>query len=188
MASSSFGSGPYDRFLLWLSPDFEQAQKEEALLKKRLTRYFALKGCPEIDRDELTSKTIDRVLQKEDHWSQYKEPLLFCVGVARNIWREYLRRPQMDPITTDPPVPDTDADTNREELLQCMEKCLGKLPAEERQLITQYHEGKGRERIENRKRLAEEHGGRGNLRLKVCRISSKVRACMKDDLGKTRKN
>jgi DNA-directed RNA polymerase specialized sigma24 family protein len=181
MASSSSGSGPYDRFLSWLSPDFEQALKEEKLIRKRLTRYFALKGCPEVDRDRLTGETIDTVLKIEDRWNQYKDPLALCVGVARNVWRQYLRQPKTEPIMIDPPIPVPDPD--HEEQLQCLEKCLAELPEDERQLLTQYFHGEGRERIETRRRLAEEQGGSGNLRLTVFRIKAKVRARMFDCLG-----
>src|SRR5215469_2384014 len=40
MASTGAGTGPFDRFLNWLSPDRDEAVKEYEKIRKNITRYF----------------------------------------------------------------------------------------------------------------------------------------------------
>jgi hypothetical protein len=75
---------------------------------------------------------------------------------------------------------------------ECAKRCWRKLPAGEQQLLREWHGGKGRARIENRRRLAERLEIKiEELRGRIFKIKQKLRECrtkclMNEYLKKTR--
>jgi hypothetical protein len=166
----------FGRFLLWLSPNNEQAVKEYLSVRKRLIRFFMHKGCD--DPDALFDETVDIVVGKIEECLHCSNPLGYCYGVARNVWLKYMRKHQRtEPIDTDPalfvpPVQD------REPELRCLDRCVDKLSPDDREIVTQYHRDYGRNKINARKTLASELGGPNALRVRVCRIRKTLRECV----------
>ena len=71
----------------------------------------------------------------------------------------------------------------KERMLNCLEQCAGNLEPPNREIITRYYVGKEREKIENRRALAEELGITMNaLSIRACRIRDKLEACVKQCL------
>jgi len=167
----------FAKFLLWLSDDPDTAAREYEKIRKKMVRYFTLKGCD--DPDTLFDKTIDQAARTHDSTDDYPTPLALCYGVAKNIWREDCRKRKPDPLPDDDllAVPESETE-EREQEAKCLETCLSRLSAGSRNLITRYYQGHGREKIEARKQLAAAHGGENTLRIKAFRIRGKLRVCV----------
>ena len=165
-------------FLLWLSPDPGQAAREYLDIRKTLMKFFVRKGCAH--GEDLTDKTLDRVvLIVHREPEKYSKPIALCYGVAKKVWREYCRVPVPEPLEGDNiPMPPAPEDEFTEHETQCLKHCLDQLPLRDRELITQYHQFQGRHKIENRKRLAQLHGGLNKLRITTCRIRARLHDCI----------
>lgn len=169
----------FGKFLRWLSQNDEAAVREYQSIRLRLIRYFVHKGCS--DPDDLFDKTIDIVIGKIDQGGEYPNPAAFCFGVAKNIWRQDLRERKFTAAVqvehnmayaTHPEL------TMREQELKCLEHCMDELSPGDREIISQYHQGQGHDKIEARKRLADHAGGVNALRIRMCRIRKALRLCV----------
>jgi hypothetical protein len=165
-------------FLLWLSPDPGQAAREYLEIRKTLMKFFVRKGCAH--GEELTDQTLDRVvLIVHREPEKYSKPIALCYGVARKVWREYCRVLIPETLEDDNiPAPPPLEDEFTEHEMQCLKHCLDQLPLRDRELITQYHQFQGRQKIENRKRLSQLHGGLNKLRINTCRIRARLHDCI----------
>ena len=166
----------FGKFLRWLSEDDEMAVREYQRIRTKLTRFFIHKGCT--DADDLFDKTVDVVVGKIESCGQYSNPLAYCYGVAKNVWYEDTRERKhvaMDADVASLEHPDPKV---RELELQCLERCLTRLPAGDREAIVQYHVGQGRDKIEARRMLATGVGGTNVLRIRMCRIRKELRICV----------
>jgi DNA-directed RNA polymerase specialized sigma24 family protein len=161
-----------DRLLAWLHPGREEAGRAYEQIRRKLITVFASRGCdcPE----ELTDETMDRVIGKVERiaGSYEGDPALYFYGVARNVWREYLKVRRMP--TTPPPDP---PDSLRPEL-DCLDECMEKLLPKNRELLVEYYHEDKQAKIDHRKELAGRHGLDMNaLRIRVHRIRSVVGEC-----------
>jgi len=66
----------------------------------------------------------------------------------------------------------------REQELKCLDLCMDQLSPTDRDVITRYHQGQGRDKIETRRLLADGLGGANALRIKMCRIRKELRTCV----------
>lgn len=140
-----------------------------------MIKFFIRKGCH--DPEELFGETRDRVMNIIAAGGEYPNPDALFYSVGNKVWHEDRRKIKPDPMDEDPPCSDPD-DGSKELESYCLGQCLIKLPDVERELITRYYEGGGRNKIEARKYLAMEHGGENSLRIKTYRIRIRLRACM----------
>jgi hypothetical protein len=165
-------------FLLWLSPAPEQAGREYLDIRNTLMQFFVRKGCAHAE--ELTDKTLDRVvLIVHREPEKYTKPISLCCGVAKKVWFEYRRKKLPQTLEDENiPMPDRPDDEFTEHEMQCLRHCLDQLSQRDRELITQYHQFQGRQKIENRKHLAELHGGVNKLRITACRIRARLHDCI----------
>lgn len=175
----------FGKFLRWLSDDDEQAVMEYQAIRRRLVRYFINKGCTEAD--DLFDETVDIVLGKIDSGEEIVSPLAYCYGVARNVWRQWVRRHRTVPVTRDFVSLEPEDSNAGEQELRCLEHCVSQLPQEERDVVTRYHASHGREQIEVRKALASGKGGVNALRIRMCRIRKHLRLCVTDCLERSAK-
>jgi hypothetical protein len=167
----------FDKLLAWLDSNRDQAAEKYGRIYLRLVRIFAAKGC--VDAEDLSDQTVNVVATKAD-WlieNYVGDPALYFYGVANRIWLE--QRSRKDPVA--PPVPDK---TELERRCHCLQRCLDtQMSPDERELLLRYHEGEGRERIENRKRLTEELGITVNaLRIRICHLQARLRPCIEECL------
>jgi len=168
----------FDALLAWLDPDRDLAAAKFEDIRARLIRIFVYRGS--LFAEELADETINRVAGKiaEIAGSYSGEPARYFCGVARNVYRESLKTPQVSPtpdrsaasqaLPEDPPA----------EYL-CLEKCMEALPPESRKLILDYYEITGPAKIEGRKRLAQSLGIAPNaLRIRAYRVRAQLVACV----------
>lgn len=178
--------GPFERFLLWLSPDRELALKKHDEIMKKIVKYFVRKGCPE--SEELAGETRDRVIRIINDGSEYPNPDALFYSIAAKMWREYAMKPKSEPLPLDDLPLIADPEIKDKELqAHCLERCLAQLPDAERDLITRYYQGRGLDNIEARKQLVAEQGGENTLRVKAFRIRIKLRTCISNCLTRSGK-
>jgi DNA-directed RNA polymerase specialized sigma24 family protein len=165
------------QFLQWLSEDSSIAGKEYLRIRQLLVTYFTRKACD--DPDRLADTTLDRAVCVIAKGDEYATPGALCYGIARNVWREYMRERKPAPLLDDNRVSGPVSITERRELeAHCLETCLNKLPEARRDLISRYYQGCGKDKAEARKRLAQAHGGEERLRIKAFRIRQELRKCI----------
>ncbi len=175
----------FGNLLRWFSPDDERAATLYLEIRREMVKKFIRKGCA--NSEDLADETLDRVarnVSKEP--DKYLNPMAYCHGVARIVWLEDTRKPraeELDPERISASITDPRDWAFKECEEDCMQECVSNLPEPERHLITQYFSFQGREKIVVRKRLAEDHGGLGNLRTKACRIRTRLNDGLDDCIG-----
>lgn len=166
----------FARFLEWLDPDAERAGEAYELLRFRLTTFFAQRHCP--FADELTDETINRVLIKVSE-EQIENKIAYCYGVARNVYRESLRkqRPHVDieEVTVIAEAPERTFSSD------CLDQCLEKLPPETRSLLLDYFSEARLAKIKLHQRLSQSlEMTQTALRMRVMRSKQKLKICVQD--------
>ena len=170
----SLSQEAFDALLDWLDPDREQAGIKYEQIRSRLIKIFTGRGC--VDPEELADETINRVTSKlneiQNEFTGDRARYFF--GVANKVYMEYLRRkpPQLPPQM--PPDP------GRTELEhRCLERCIGRLSSEDRDLFVRDYGTKGQAQADRRKALADELGISLNaLRIRVYRIRTALKDCV----------
>jgi hypothetical protein len=172
-----------ERLLAALAPERDQAGVRYEAIRRRLTALFRWRGCAEAE--DLADETIDRVAARLAEGAAIfaQDPYSFFHGVALRVLQEYWRRPRRreealearhDPSA--PAAPEDDAVR-----LGCLDECLGRLAAPERELVAAYHAADAGGRIRARRVLAERLGlTAGALRIKVFRLRAGLCACVED--------
>ena len=80
--------------------------------------------------------------------------------------------------------PMTPEGESQERRLECLDRCLGALSEDNHRLILQYYQLQRGAQIEQRRRIAEEHGIPLNaLRLRVHRLRARLEACVRECLS-----
>lgn len=169
MSKASPNQEAFDKLLAWLDPDRERAGEKYNKIQSRLIGVFACFGC---DADDLADQAINVVISKID-WllgNYVGDPTLYFYGVAKKIYHERLRK---KPV---PVVPPNDYSEEDERMQDCLEKSLQELLPGDKEMVLRYHEGKKKERINNRAKLARDLGiSRNALRIKVYRLHAGLR-------------
>lgn len=176
---------PFEKFLLWLSPDRELAFKKYGEIMKKVGKYFVRKGCCE--SEELASETRDRVVKIINAGGDYSNPEALFWGVADKVWKEYARKPRPEPLPGDDLLPTLPQETEiKERQAHCLQECLAQLPEPERDFITRYYQSRGHN-SEARKLLMAEYGRGNTLRVKAHRTRVKLRGCIDKCMAETTK-
>lgn len=172
----------FTQLLSWLARDRDLAGEKYEQIRRGLIKIFRCRGStiPE----ELADETINRVAGKvgEIAPGYVGEPASYFYAVADKIYLEYLRTAsaQLRPLPAQV-AEKKDSSEEMESKYQCLEECLGRLPAYSREIIHVYysHARSGREKIDRRKKLAERLGiGSSILYLKAHRIRQNLRKCV----------
>lgn len=170
----------FARFLEWLSPDSEHAGEEYERLRFRLFRFFSLRHCNHAD--ELADETINRVILKCSA-EQIENRLAYCYGVAKNVYRESLRRErpyldidEVEIAVTAPPQQSFSSD--------CLDKCLEKLPADSRNRLLDYFSETGQKKIKLHQDISEKlKMTQTALRMSIMRSKQKLKTCVQECMG-----
>jgi DNA-directed RNA polymerase specialized sigma24 family protein len=181
-----------DKLLAWLNPDREVAGAKLENIRHKLMKFFECQGC--LSPEEYADATIDRVAKAIEQSVEIRtsEPALYFHGVARNVLKEYWRKPERKwaPFETllpsqhpgeDPIELETQAleSQTMEQRYQCLQGCARELPPVYRELIVQYYHATGRTKIENRERLAREMNVTVNaLRIRAHRLRAELETCV----------
>lgn len=166
----------FEDLLAWLDPNRELAGQKYELIRTRLIKLFACRGCYEAE--DLADETINRVTSKlsEIQDSYFGERARYFYGVANKIHLEYLRR------KPPPPAPMPGDDSNEiERQYECLEHCLQHLTPDNRDLVLQYYREERQAKIDHRRKLAEQLGIALNaLRIRAHRIRVSLQDCVRN--------
>lgn len=166
-----------ERLLDVFHPDREQASLAYEALRQRLIRFFEWNHAD--TPQELADETLDRLARRlsscED---EILNPTKFAVGIARLLLKEHFREKDrreaalatMSESYPEPAKLEIES-AQQEERMAVLEQCLQAIPEASRNLIERYFSAESRAQIQQRQRLAEEHGISLNaLRNRVMRI------------------
>lgn len=164
-------------FLAWLDPDRERAGEEYERLRFRLCTFFTQRQCT--FADDLADETINRVIVKASV-EKIENKIAYCYGVARNVYREWLReqRPHLDisDVTIATKAPEQPSFS-----IECLDKCLEELPPENRTLLLNYFSEARMEKIKLHQRISETlKTSQTGLRMRVMRSKRKLKLCVQD--------
>lgn len=179
----------FQRLLKWLDGQTNSEGQTYLEMRRRLVAYFDRKNCT--TPDDLADETLNRVARRleEENISQTDDPARYCYIVARFVFMEYLRSARREDTLADELTRTTrDASANLDQtrgekdlMLSCLESCISKLQEENRQIIVGYYVGQEREKIENRRSLAQTLGITSNaLSIRAYRIRTKLEKCVRD--------
>jgi DNA-directed RNA polymerase specialized sigma24 family protein len=159
-------------------------------MRRRLVVYFDRKNCP--SPDELADETLNRVARRleEEGSITTDTPAHYCHIVARFVFLEYLRNPELGEFPDDRAgsakahlftAHDTSQEQReREKRLECLGRCLEQLEPRDRELISSYYTGEQRVKIDNRRALAARMAITMNaLSIRACRIRDKLEDCVR---------
>jgi RNA polymerase sigma factor (sigma-70 family) len=177
----------FDELLAWLDADRERAGMKYEDIRHSLIKFFIWRGCDEAE--DLADEAINRVTEKVSVLSKtYEgEPALYFYGVAKNVYLEY-RKQQTAKVAVTPELideaPDEQLADEAERRFQCMELCLQKLSARNRELITLYYQRHKQTRVDSRKELARQLGiSSETFRVRMHRIRLTLYQCMQECLA-----
>lgn len=166
----------FDRLLSWLADNRDEAGKKYEMIRQRLMKFFICRGCEDVE--DLADQTITIVTTKvgEIALNYEGDPVLYFYGVAKKVFKDYLRIKNR-PVP--PPPPDvTHVD---DAVYDCLDDCMQKLPEENRQLVLRYYQDEKKVKIDNRQILADELGIAMNaLRIRAHRIRLLLRKCVQE--------
>lgn len=171
----------FAKFLAWLNPVDEKAGEEYERLRFRLITFFSNRKCrfPE----ELTDETINRIVIKLAD-SKIEKKLAYCYGVARNVFMESLRKEKNHDVLDETKIEAEDEEKEEKEDGRdkiCLDKCLKKLPKENRNLILEYFSESKQAKIDLHKMMSSALKiSKTALRMKILRIKKKLRVCIEE--------
>jgi DNA-directed RNA polymerase specialized sigma24 family protein len=182
----------FDGLLTSLDDNREQASVKYEELRQSLIAFFATRGVA--DPNELADETMNRVAYRlaEGQVIQSENPAYYFLAVARNVWREQMARPyqnvSLTEFPTDLPSPiispealllEFERQSESEQRLDCLAHCLAELPTTDRELLLEYHQGRGQANSRNRQAMAQRSGVTlGSLRNRVSRIRDRLTKCV----------
>jgi DNA-directed RNA polymerase specialized sigma24 family protein len=170
----------FAKFLACLDTDPARAGERYEALRESLVKFLDWRGAtfPE----ELVDETFNRVARKLEEGEMIQDVPSYCHGVARLVFLQSLEHPSNkrgeieELLLVAAPEPVTEAPDARRE---CLDRCLRELPAENRNLITEYYRKERRQKIDNRISLAKRLGIPLNaLRSRAQRIRGKLERCI----------
>jgi DNA-directed RNA polymerase specialized sigma24 family protein len=185
----------FDRLLAELDPERERAGEKYEQIRQNLLKFFQWRGCSFSAAEEYADRTIDRVARKVEEGAEIhaQNPYLYFHGIAINLLREHWKQvekaqvealDELSPAQTPTinPVAAQEAEETRVEQelrLECLSECVNGLPAEQREMIVEYHQGEGGAKIARRKALAERLRLPLNaLRIRMHRLRGELEECI----------
>jgi len=178
----------FNKLLTSLDDDRELAAEKYEVLRTKLSRFFQWRDCP--SPEDHTDDVLNIVARKISEGETIESVSSYSYGVARMLCKEIRKKQEAEhraftniPIT----VQTNQSDDEKDSLHECLDKCLGKLPDESRELILGYYQGDKREKIDQRQIMAAKYNITLNaLRINACRIRDKLEICIEECL-KTRR-
>jgi len=163
----------FERLLRWLNEDRDKAGQRYEEIRFQLIKIFISRGC--LISEELADETINRVARRiQDIAQTYKgDPAPYFYGVAKLIYLEYVRRKP-----TPQPLASSTVSEEDERRYECLEQCIERLTAKNRELIMAYYKEDKQGKIDYRREMAERMGMEPNaLWVRAHRIRERLRAC-----------
>lgn len=164
--------------------DGQSAGERFESLRRKLVFYFESRRCD--DPEDLAHETLERLMRRHGEHVEVKDLMRYSYGVARNVLYEHLRKKKAEKryineqeYRSHADEADVEAATAKERRLKCLEECAARLNAQESALLTDYFSGRGRNRQEHRRRMAEQLNiPRDTLTLRVFNLKRRLRKCI----------
>ena len=175
----------FDNLLSHLGPDRETAGQKYLEVRTNLIRFFEWRGCP--FPEDHTDETINRVAKRASEGEEIRNPTAYLLGTARLIVLEINKEQAKERQALGELAYSTNSYRfeDLEPRVECLERCLGTLSAENRELILQYYRGEKGEQIRIRKNLGERLAVPLNtLRMRAVRLRETLLRCVQDCLKK----
>ena len=170
----------FHKLLEWIDGGVDSGGEQYLQLHRRLVHYFDRKNCAH--PYELADETLTRVARRleEEHTIISEDPARYCYIVARFVFLESLRAPQLANSNLELlSASSSNQYMTEEPRWNCLEGCLQKLDPDELGLIVAYYKGELRTKIESRKSLAKSLGISMNaLSIRACRIRERLERCV----------
>jgi len=167
----------FEKMLLWLNENRDSAGRKYEAIRLRLIKIFSYRQCSHAE--ELTDKTIDRVVQKIDAIAKTYEgdPAFYFLKVADHIYRENLRKPIAVELSDD--IAQVEDEEDFRPHYECLKKCLKTLPDEKRMFIVNYYEEEKQAKIKFHKQIAQSLGIKlKKLHSRAFRIRTGLQKCV----------
>src|SRR5205085_8257641 len=171
---SAIPTESFEEILAWLNPDREVAATLYVQLRHDLAKIFTYRGC--VDPEGLTDEVFDRVARKvhEVRPTYEGDPRLYFRGVANNVVMETIKKSRTEVSIEGIDLPTQKTIETKDEtadIEECLQSCLQKLSAENRELILSYYAKEKQAKIDQLPVRSEEHTSelqsQSNL---VCRL------------------
>ena len=179
----------FARLLRWLDDGEDSHGARYMEMRDRLVAYFERRG--RTGADALVDDTFNRIGRTLERSGciAIRPPARYCFIVARFVFLEDVRRERRS-VPFDDGRGDLEPDTDvaersatiaeREHRLTCLERCLARLPPEQRELVIEYYRGAKRQRIDARRELAARLGISMNaLSIRMSRLRDRLEVCMR---------
>src|SRR5690349_6724590 len=180
---SAIPSESFEEILAWLDSDREVAATMYVQLRHDLAKIFTYRGCA--DPEGLTDEVFDRVAKKvhEVRLAYKGDPRLYFCAVANNLVKEDIKRAKtqvsLEGIDLPDPIRNQREQEEADNIDECLQSCLQKLNAEDRELILGYYAKEKQAKIDNRSELAQRFDiSVETLRVKVYRIRQSLYKCI----------
>jgi DNA-directed RNA polymerase specialized sigma24 family protein len=170
----------FDGFLAALDRDREKAGEKYEYIRLKLLKYFQWCGSdvPDIDADETINRVTRRIYEGQDIYNLTG----YIYGVAKLVHAESLMRRNRMQALDDASLIELSSIGVKIEVAnyqECLERCLGCLSDEDREVIIEYYRYQKTEKIDGRKRLAARLGiSLNTLRVKMHRQRINLEGCV----------
>jgi DNA-directed RNA polymerase specialized sigma24 family protein len=174
----------FDTLLARMDSDRGLAAEKYEVLRCTLIRMFEWRNCPlpDVHADDVLNIVARRIQEGE----VIEDVMSYACGVARMLCLEVKKKRGRE-LGASPDLRQSmllsEEDDETKLLHECLEKCLGKLPDESREMILSYYQGAKQEKIDHRRVIAKKFNITLNvLRIKTCRVRAKLENCINDCL------
>jgi len=187
---SALTSAALHALLARLDPDPQRAGEKYEAMRRRLTAFFEWRGAPW--PEEHADETINRVAKRAAEDQAVVKIEAYAVGVARMVLFEALREKAKDRarsswLAVEPP---SDHAAETDERWTCLDRCMSRLSAAEREFLLDYYTDKGGRsggHIEARKEMATRLRIPPHmLRARVFRLRDRLEDCVQGCLERMR--
>jgi hypothetical protein len=184
----------FEMLLARLDPDPTAAADKYEVLRLKLVKCVAWKGCPDSRADALADRVLDRVAIKIESGVEIENVNAYACEVLRYVWLEYLNKEKEDQPGEDglPEIavePDIAILEDPDVRMNCLRVCLGEVvpDAGDRAVIVGYYDtDPGLKNKEHRKALAERLSiTMTTLKVKACRIRARLEKCINDCVARS---
>jgi len=190
----ALGPEAFEKLLATLDADRDRAAERYEVIRRRLIQVFRWRGCSE--PDTLADETIDRVSRKLSEGEEIlsSDPAVYFYGVARNVLKEFWTQQRKEQslqrsagsVREFPGTQVDLRDREMDERLDCLDRCLARLPKEDRELIAAYYQSERSQKIVERAELAKSLGlSPGALRIRAHRIRRLLEEQVNEMMKKT---
>jgi DNA-directed RNA polymerase specialized sigma24 family protein len=167
-----------ERLLAALDGNRETAGQKYEHLRRGVVRFFEWRGCwtPEEHADE----ALDRAARKLEAGVEIRDIYPYVLGVARFVLKEFRRSQERQQMAIrEFRQRTTLGESSERRPLGCIEKCLETLAVDERELILAYYQDDKRQKIDNRRGIADTLGIPAcTLRMRAHRLRARLEVCV----------